>query len=61
MKRAVSTSVAGYVLGENPEEEMGIFNLVITEDLISTFNCRFFYFRIAAWLVTLLKHTVTVT
>lgn len=54
VKGVISTSVAGYAFGENPKEDMGIFNLVIIEVLTSTFNYMFFYFRIATWLVTLL-------
>lgn len=54
MKGIISTSVAGHAFGENPKEDMDIFNLVIIQVLISTFNCMLFYFRIAAWLVTLL-------
>lgn len=42
VKGTISTSVAGYAFGENPKEEIGIFNLVIIEVLVSTFNCMFF-------------------
>lgn len=58
VKGVISTSVAGSAFGENPKEEMGIFNLVIIEVLTSVFNCMFFYFRIATWLVTLLTLSV---